>query len=99
MRGLLDGGELDAEDRINLLFSLGKAYEDSGTFARSFEQYAKANAARRLRTDYDWNDIDSEVTVQKALYTREFLESRRGAGCMAPDPVFILGRPRSGSTR
>lgn len=98
MRGLLERGDLDAEDRINLTFALGKAYEDMQAFAKSFEQYAKGNAARRLRVDYDWNDIDSEVAAQKALYTGEFLERRRGAGALAPDPVFILGRPRSGST-
>jgi tetratricopeptide (TPR) repeat protein len=98
MRGLLDDGNLDAEDRINLLFALGKAFEDQAAFGRSFENYAKGNAARRLRIDYDWEDINSELKVQKALYTREFLESRRDTGCMAKDPVFILGRPRSGST-
>lgn len=98
MRRHLDGGSLEPEDRVNLLFALGKAYEDAGAFAQSFEQYAKANAARRLRTDYDWCDIDSELATQKNLYTREFFEARREGGCPVPDPIFILGRPRSGST-
>jgi len=98
MRRLLEDGTLAQEDRVNLFFALGKAHEDEGAFPQSFECYAKANAARRLRVDYDWADIDSELKVQKALYTREFLVSRRGAGCQANDPVFILGRPRSGST-
>jgi tetratricopeptide (TPR) repeat protein len=98
MRHDFDRTGIGAEDRVNLLFALGKAYEDEGAFAKSFEHYAKGNAARRLRTDYDWDDINSELAAQKKLYTREFLESRNGAGCKAPDPIFILGRPRSGST-
>jgi hypothetical protein len=98
MRGLLDRGNLEPEDRINIHFALGKAYEDHSAFGQSFEQYAKGNAARRLRMNYDWDDINSDLVAQKAVYTREFLESRQGAGCPARDPIFILGRPRSGST-
>jgi tetratricopeptide (TPR) repeat protein len=98
MRALLDERDLAPEDRINLFFALGKAYEDQGLFGRSFENYAKGNAARRSGVNYDWNDIDSELRVQKTLFAPEFLESRRGAGCAAKDPIFVLGRPRSGST-
>lgn len=90
--------DLGAADRTMLQFALGKAYEDAGTYDRSFEQYAKANAAMRLRIDYDPDKLTSGVAANKALFTREFLQSRMEAGCKAPDPIFILGRPRSGST-
>jgi hypothetical protein len=98
MHRLLEGGALDPEDRINLFFALGKAHEDQNAFGRSFEFYAKGNAARRIRLDYDWNDINTELKIQRSLYTRGFLDDRAGAGCRAKDPIFILGRPRSGST-
>jgi tetratricopeptide (TPR) repeat protein len=98
MSAALSDADAGPEDRANLLFALGKAYEDRGDWAKSFEHYARGNAARRLRTDYDWDDITSELATQKGLYTRGFLESRRSAGCTAKDPIFILGRPRSGST-
>jgi tetratricopeptide (TPR) repeat protein len=98
MRELLDGGELDAEDRINLLFALGKAYEDAGEYAKSFEQYAKGNAARRNRLNYDWDDMARELATQKSLFMPGVFEERRDAGYTAPDPIFILGRPRAGST-
>jgi len=98
IRGLLDAGNLDAEDRINLFFALGKAYEDQGAYGQSFESYAKGNAARRLRLDYDWDDINSELEAQKKLYAREFLQKHRSTGCTENGPIFILGRPRSGST-
>ncbi|MEX6674311.1 sulfotransferase, partial [Pseudomonas aeruginosa] len=33
-----------------------------------------------------------------ALLTPDFLDARRGQGCEAPDPIFVLGMPRAGST-
>jgi tetratricopeptide (TPR) repeat protein len=86
------------EDRINLLFCLGKALEDRGDYAKSFEHYAKANAARRQHTDYEWNEIAAELQVQKSLFTREFFRTRAETGNRTAAPIFILGRPRSGST-
>ncbi|HEY6578834.1 MAG TPA: sulfotransferase [Rhizomicrobium sp.] len=98
MQQQLNCGEVTADDRINLQFALGKAYEDLGAYDRSFEHYARGNAARRLRVDYDWDAIRSLLTLNKAVFTRDFLESRRDAGCSAEGPIFVLGRPRSGST-
>ena len=34
----------------------------------------------------------------KKLFTREFFAERAGVGCPAPDPIFVVGLPRSGST-
>jgi len=90
--------DIGTEDRIHLQFALGRAYEDAGAYERSFEQYAKANATMRLRIDYDPDTLTSGVAANKALFTTAFLKSREGSGCPAPDPIFILGRPRSGST-
>jgi tetratricopeptide (TPR) repeat protein len=98
MRAQLDGAGPDAEDRANLRFALAKAYEDHEDYGKAFEQYAKGNAARRLQMDFDWDEMAAELSLQKALFTPEFLESRRGAGCTARDPIFVLGRPRAGST-
>ncbi|MGH6888132.1 MAG: sulfotransferase [Rhizomicrobium sp.] len=98
MRAELAGSRADAEDRANLLFALGKAHEDRGDYVKAFEHYARGNAARRLCNDYDWDDIAREPAAQKVLFTPEFLKSRGGAGCPVRDPIFILGRPRSGST-
>ena len=38
------------------------------------------------------------VERAKALFTPAFFAARAGAGCPAPDPIFILGMPRAGST-
>lgn len=98
MQCALAGTEADANDRANLLFALGKAHEDQRAWEKAFSYYAKGNAARRLRTDYDWEDMTRELAAQKSVFARAFFQERRDAGCKSRDPIFILGRPRAGST-
>jgi tetratricopeptide (TPR) repeat protein len=86
------------DDRMQIQIALGKAYEDQRAYQRSFEHYAKANAAMRLRFEYDADRTASRVAANKALFTADFLKSRSEAGCKASDPIFVLGQPRSGST-
>ncbi|MBV9062401.1 MAG: sulfotransferase, partial [Alphaproteobacteria bacterium] len=98
MRKQLQSSEATADDRINLLFSLGKAHEDRGDYARSFDYYAKGNAARRVQVADTDIAAPSQLAAQKAVFTEGFFRSRSGVGCSARDPIFVLGRPRSGST-
>jgi tetratricopeptide (TPR) repeat protein len=91
-------GELANEDRYHFDFSLGKAYEDAGDYAASFEHYARGNALRRKLIRYDADDNAAHVERSQRLFTRQFFAERAGWGCPAPDPIFIVGLPRSGST-
>jgi tetratricopeptide (TPR) repeat protein len=90
--------ELTAEDRFHFHFALGKAFEDRADFARSFHHYAEGNRLRRATVTYDANETTEHVERCTKLYTREFFTARQVAGCMAPDPIFVVGLPRSGST-
>jgi tetratricopeptide (TPR) repeat protein len=98
MSGQLARADIPPEDRIPLQFALGRAYEDAAAYAQSFEQYAKANAAARLRMDFDGDRVAGRVAATKALFTPAFLAGRRGTGSEVRDPIFMVGRPRSGST-
>lgn len=89
---------LVGDDRIYMNFALGKALEDRNLYERSFEQYSKANAAARLRIKYNPEILTKLVADSKALFTGEFFANRSEAGCTAPDPIFVLSLPRSGST-
>ncbi|HYN46371.1 MAG TPA: sulfotransferase, partial [Allosphingosinicella sp.] len=60
--------------------------------------YAEGNRLRRAAIDYDPEEIGAHVRRSIALFTPEFFSSRAGQGCSAPDPIFILGMPRAGST-
>jgi tetratricopeptide (TPR) repeat protein len=85
-------------DRLHLHFALGKAYEDAGSWAQSFEHYARGNALNRARFRYDPEHNTERLRYLKATLTREFFAARAGSGCPSPDPIFIVGLPRSGST-
>lgn len=89
---------LSDENRWHFDFSLGKAYEDSQEFAASFEHYAKGNDLYRGRSLYDAERNFSRAQRLKSVFTGEFFAERAGVGCDAPDPIFILGMPRAGST-
>jgi tetratricopeptide (TPR) repeat protein len=85
-------------DRYHLCFALGKALEDGGDYSESFGYYARGNALKHDECGYDSRAFERAVGRQKAVFTREFLDSRRGSGCPRPDPIFIVGLPRAGST-
>jgi tetratricopeptide (TPR) repeat protein len=89
---------LSDEDRFHLQFALGAAQEAAGADAAAFETYARANALRRAALPYDPDETSLHVARCKGLLSASFLAARRGGGCPRPDPIFIVGLPRSGST-
>ncbi|MEY4160167.1 MAG: hypothetical protein RLZZ136_788 [Pseudomonadota bacterium] len=86
------------EDRFHLDFALGKALEDRGDAPRAFAHYAAGNALRRQSLRYDADETEQFVDRLIAMATPEFFAARQDYGCDAPDPIFILGMPRAGST-
>lgn len=94
----LDRDGLSDDDRLHIGFALGKVLEDAGDFAGSFSHYAEANRLRRKSTPYDAARFTAQVQRSKALFTPDFFTGRAGCGSEAPDPIFIVGLPRSGST-
>lgn len=98
MRAQLERDDLTAEDRFHFNFSLGKAAEDAQQYAESFGHYAEGNRLRKEVVPYDSSAITENVRRARALFTPDFFAARQGQGCAAPDPIFIVGLPRSGST-
>ncbi|NNM75817.1 tetratricopeptide repeat protein [Sphingomonas sp. ID1715] len=98
MTAALDRPGLSDDDRLHLHFALGKAHEDRRDAEPAFRHYAEGNAIRRRQLPYDSADTAEQVARAKAIYTPDFFAARTGWGCPAPDPIFILGMPRAGST-
>lgn len=98
MRAQLGRADLPEEDHVHLHFALGKALEDSGRYVESFAQYERGNALRRGTVHYDKQEIGNVVERSKTLFTREFFDKRTNYGAPSPDPIFIVGLTRSGST-
>jgi tetratricopeptide (TPR) repeat protein len=87
-----------AEDRYHLCFALGKALEDRGEYEESWRCYERGNALKREETRYvpEITEINTQQSIK--VCTRDFFDARHGWGNPAPDPILVLGLPRSGST-
>ncbi len=98
MRSQLEREDLSNEDRYHFEFALGKALEDLQEYADSFEHYAQGNRLRLKDIRYLSEDVTGLVRRTRRHLGAEFFAARAGHGCPAPDPIFIVGLPRSGST-
>jgi tetratricopeptide (TPR) repeat protein len=98
MQAALAGPGLSREDRFHLHFALGRAFEERQDFAASFAHYAEGNDLRGETVGFRIAETDALVARSKQLFTAPFFAARAGQGCPAPDPIFILGMPRAGST-
>ena len=98
MRGQIARDDLSNEDRFHFEFALAKALEDDGRVEEAFAHYEKGNALRLESTPHDPKETVEQVRRAKALFTPEFFAARVNLGSAAPDPIFVVGLPRSGST-
>ena len=86
------------DDRLHLHFALGKAHDDAGRVEAAFRHYEAGNGIRARQLGYRAEDTRATVDAAIATFTAGFFAARAGTGDPAPDPVFILGMPRAGST-
>ncbi len=90
--------DLTADDRLHLHYALGKALEDRGDASGAMENYLAGASGRRMTIAYDPQALSDLSARTRTLFTPAFLRARTGAGSLRPDPIFIVGLPRSGST-
>ncbi len=98
MGTLLDRADLSGEDRLHLHYALGKALEDRGDHAASFDHYAAGARLRAAELKYDAEEAHERMLSAKALFTAPFFAARAGGGAGTDAPIFVIGLPRSGST-
>ncbi len=91
-------GNLSHLDRVYLNFTLGKAYEDQADFDTSFKHYERGNNLKKSQGRYRAEQMSEDLKTQREVCTAELFARKATAGYKAPDPIFILGLPRSGST-
>ena len=84
--------------RYHLCFALGKALEDQGRYEESWRFYERGNALKHAETHHLPGLAEAHTRLSKQVCTKEFFAARQNWGAAAPDPIFILGLPRSGST-
>ncbi len=97
MQAALQSPGLKDEDRFHLDFALGKAMHDARRTDEAFGHYSRGNALRLELNPYKASETTRKVDRCIAAFTAEAFAERTG-GCEAPDPIFIVGMPRAGST-
>ncbi len=98
MRLLVQSTDIALDDQLHLCFALGKALEDRGNYAESWRYYERGNELKKSLSRFRVEQIERNTRLQQAVCTVPFFERRKGWGSPNPDPIFIVGLPRSGST-
>ncbi len=89
--------DLNEDQKINLYFAIGKAYEDKKDYSNSFKYYSKGNDSKRKKLKFNIND-------KKKLFgeLKNFFENKnyKGKNISKTDKkvIFVFGLPRSGTT-
>ncbi len=98
MRALLDDGRCGLDDRIHLHFALAAAYEKTGDTDQAFTHYSEGNRMKKAQSRYTCEVMHRELQRQQEFFTPALFAAQEGKGFPAPDPIFIVGLPRAGST-
>jgi len=93
----------DETARIDLHFALAKILDDMGDTAAAFGQYERGNALCRRRYPYDRGAAEQRAEAIMARFDRDFVAGLRErlrppSPARRPQPVFIVGLPRSGTS-
>jgi predicted Zn-dependent protease len=86
------------EETARLHYALGRAFEQRGAYADSFDHYANGARLRRGMIKYDANAAGAAMARARAFYTKAFFAARSNGGFRSDAPIYALGLARSGST-
>jgi len=94
----VERGVLTEVEEIHFRFALGKAMEDKEDYDRAWHFYHTGNQCKRLTVEFELLEMESRQKAMMSVFDQQLLSERAGVGYDAPDPIFIVGLPRSGST-
>ncbi len=98
MQSALDQPGMALMDRVHISFALAKAQEERGEYEAAFRHYETGNLLKRQQTRYSADAMSEELARQKEACTAQLFAHDQHSGHAAPDPIFIVGLPRAGST-
>ena len=98
MESLAENPATSEPDRVQICFALGDAYEGRADHERSFAHYRRGNALKQANAYHSAKHLAVRIDSQIEVCTAELFARRAGLGCPAPDPIFVVGLPRAGST-
>lgn len=86
-------------DQAELLFAIGKYYDDVKDYKRAFESFERANRIHKTMAEpYNREAYRRFVDETERLYTRERVAQAFAGASQSSKPVFVIGMPRSGTS-
>ena len=98
MEAQIDRPELPQKDRVYFHFAMAHAYEKETRFEDSIHHLKQGNLIKRQQSSYSSKRMTQEIETHIDICSSSFFETLAAGGCDAPDPIFIVGLPRAGST-
>ena len=86
------------DDRVNISFSLGKAYEDIKNYNKSFFYYNEASKLYSKKVTFSITSESKKFKRIKETFDKKLYEKYPKSGSSNSSVIFILGMPRSGTT-
>lgn len=97
MQEITENETVDAAQRTQAAFSLGKSFEDDGDSENAFKWYQIANDLRP-NVKFDADNFQNICQQNNKIFTQDFLRHQATPTHVGPTPIFIVGLPRAGST-
>ena len=86
-----------SNEKVDIFFSLGKAYEDIKDYEKSFDYLKKANFIKKKEINYNLSTHEKLIkSIIKLFDDFDFEEIKKKS--VQNQIIFICGMPRSGST-
>jgi tetratricopeptide (TPR) repeat protein len=98
VKELLDAG-INRFEQADLLFAIGKYYDDVGDFDEAFPRFRAANEIlKEAAIKYNRKGRDGFIDDMLRLYTKDAIAAIGEGGSESNKPVFVVGMPRSGTS-
>ena len=90
---------INSEDRIQLAFGLGKAYEDLAEYEKAFNYFEQGNRLYRDTIKYSTKGRERFFfSILKENFDKDFFASYKSLSTQGEKMIFVLGMPRSGTS-
>ena len=87
--------KLNDDKKIDLLFAIGKAYEDKKEISKSFDFYSKGNFLKKKKIEFN---INNQKKLFNSIKKKFFKFKNPNKFTNNKKVIFIFGLPRSGTT-
>ena len=97
MEEIYKNPDLNNEDKIQLAFGLGKAFEDVKEYKKAFLYLKEGNSLYRSTIQYSTEGRKEFFKLLKENFDQEFLKRNEGSE-LGKNTIFVMGMPRSGTS-